>query len=57
MKNVRWYAVPLTVAATGLCFLTGIGAERVEARRACESQAVPSFTQLFTGTLKDFKAS
>jgi membrane-associated phospholipid phosphatase len=56
MRNVRWYAVPLTVAATGLCFSSPVLAQsESKAGRACESQATPSFTQLFTGTLKDFK--
>src|SRR5262245_21876535 len=56
MRNVRWYAVPLTVAATSLSLSSPVQAQTdSKSRRACESQAAPSFTQLFTGTLKDFK--
>ena len=56
MKNVRWYAVPLAVATTSLCVSSPVLAQsESKARRGCESQAAPSFTQLFTGTVKDFK--
>src|SRR4249920_3195845 len=56
MRNVHWYAVPLAVAATSLCLSSPVLAQsESKARRGCESQAAPGFTQLFTGTVKDFK--
>ena len=56
MINVRWYAVPLVVAGTSLSLSSPVQAQsESKPRRACETQAAPGFTQLFTGTLKDFK--
>ena len=56
MRNVRWYAVPFAIAATSLCLSSPVRAQsESKARRGCESQASPGFTQLFTGTVKDFK--
>lgn len=56
MKNVRWYAVPLVVAGTTLSLSSpALAQSESKPLRACESQAAPGFTELFTGTLKDFK--
>jgi PAP2 superfamily len=56
MKNVRWFAVPLIVTGASLSLASpALAQSNAKPRRSCESQAVPSFTQLFTGTIKDFK--
>lgn len=56
MRNVRWYAVPLVVAGASFSLASPASAQSdSKPRRGCENQATPSFTQLFTGTLKDFK--
>lgn len=56
MKNVRWFAVPLLVAGTSLIITSPAWAQHeAKPRRSCETQEAPSFTQVFTGTVKDFK--
>jgi membrane-associated phospholipid phosphatase len=56
MKNVRWFAVPLVVAGTTLSLASpALAQSDAKPKRGCETHAAPSFPQIFTGTLKDFK--
>lgn len=56
MRKVRWFAVPLFVAGTTLSLASPVLAQSdAKPRRGCGTHAAPTFPEIFTGTLKDFK--